>query len=201
MYKVEEVIIVEGLYDKIKLSQFIDGIIFVTNGFTVFTNENMQKSIKKLGEDLGIVILTDSDTAGFKIRNFVKQLLPEDKVKHAYIPDIEGKEKRKRTAGKEGLLGVEGVSDKIIIDAIIKSGAKVNGSAKSYERQREITKADMYFAGLSGGEGSRKKRELLTKSLGLPYKISANMLLDVLNGLFDYKEFCELVQNIEENDI
>lgn len=200
MYKVDEVIIVEGLYDKIKLSQFIDGIIFVTNGFSVFANENMQKSIKRLGGELGIVILTDSDTAGFKIRNFVKQLLPEDKVKHAYIPDVPGKEKRKRIGGKEGLLGVEGVSDSIIIDAIIKSGASVDGSIKKHEKAREITKADMYFAGLSGGEESRKKRERLTKSLGLPYKISANMLLDVLNGLFDYNEFCELVQNIEEEN-
>lgn len=198
MYKIDEMIIVEGLYDKIKLSQIVDAVIFVTNGFSVFTNKNMQNTIKTLGEKTGIVILTDSDAAGFKIRNFVKQLLPEDKVKHAYIPDVEGKEKRKREAGKEGLLGVEGMKSEIIIDALKKSGCTVNGAESEENHARTITKADMYAAGLTGGENSRLLRSRLTDSLNLPYKISSNMLLKVLNRLFDYDEFCELVQNLND---
>ncbi len=200
MYRVKETIIVEGLYDKIKLSQFIDGVIFVTNGFTVFTNRNMQASIKALGEKTGVVILTDSDSAGFRIRNFVKQLLPDEYVRHAYIPNIEGKEKRKRTAGKEGFLGVEGVSDEIIIKALKDAGCDIDGTVQVRQRQRDITKADMYAAGFSGGEGSRKRRERLTEALGLPYKISSNMLLDVLNRLLSPEELCEIIQKLDKND-
>ena len=200
MYKISETIIVEGLYDKIKLSQFIDGVIFATNGFSIFKNENMQQMIKNLGEKTGIVILTDSDSAGFMIRNFVKQLLPEDKVKHAYIPAIEGKERRKREAGKEGILGVEGVKDEVIIEALRASGCHIEGEKAAKKEGKPITKADMYAAGLSGGENSRERRIKLTESLNLPYKISANMLLSVLNRLFDYDEFCELVQNLYEGE-
>ena len=197
MYKIEETIIVEGLYDKIKLSQLVDGVIFVTNGFTVFTNEDMQNTIKELGSRTGIVILTDSDSAGFRIRNFVKQLLPPEKVKHAYIPTVAGKEKRKREPGKEGILGVEGVRNEVIIEALKKSGCKIDGQRTDKRAARPITKADMYAAGLSGGENSRERRIRLSQSLNLPYKISSNMLLSVLNRLFDYDEFCELVQNID----
>ena len=200
MYKILETIIVEGLYDKIKLSQFIDGVIFATNGFSVFKNENMQQTIKNLGEQTGIVILTDSDSAGFMIRNFVKQLLPEDKVKHAYIPAIEGKEKRKREAGKEGILGVEGVKDTVIIEALRASGCQIEGGKTAKKEGKPITKADMYAAGLSGGENSRDRRIKLAESLNLPYKISANMLLSVLNRLFNYDEFCELIQNLYEDE-
>ncbi len=198
MYKIRETIIVEGLYDKIKLSRFIEGVIFVTNGFTVFKNDAMQQTIKELGRRTGIVILTDSDSAGFMIRNFVKQLLPENMVKHAYIPAIDGKERRKRVPGKEGILGVEGVSENIIIDALKKAGCTVDGRRDEKNVSgRVITKADMYSAGLSGGENSRARRIRLAESLGLPYKISTNMLLSVLNRLFDYGEFCELIQNMD----
>ena len=143
MYKINEIIIVEGIYDKIKLSQFIDGVIFVTNGFSVFTNKNMQESIKRLGEECGIVILTDSDSAGFKIRNFVKQLLPQDKVKHATIPDVLGKEKRKRVGGKEGLIGVEGVKDELIIEALKTAGCIIDGTKETVKKSRNITKFGM----------------------------------------------------------
>lgn len=199
MFKIKETIIVEGLYDKIKLSQFIDGVIFITNGFTVFTNKNMQRTICEFAKRTGIVILTDSDTAGFKIRNFIKQLVDEENVKHAYIPDISGKEKRKRVGGKEGLLGVEGVSDDIIIKALRDSGCTIDGEKSRRKEGRKITKTDMFLSGLSGGENSRELRNKITKSIGLPYKISSNMLLDVLNRLFDYDEFCELVQNLYDD--
>ena len=191
MYRVKETIIVEGVYDKIKLSGFIDGIIFVTGGFSVFKDKEKCQSIKTLAEKTGIVILTDSDSAGFKIRSFLKQLTDSENIKHAYIPDIKGKEKRKAQPGKEGLLGVEGMSEEIIIEALKRSGCTIDG--ESMKKLRTIKKSDLYMLGLSGGAGSSKKRERLTKILGLPSKISANMLLDVLNrltGLDELNEIC-----------
>ena len=198
MYKVKETIVVEGIYDKIKLSRFIDAVIIVTNGFCVFSDDRILESIKKMADETGIVILTDSDSAGFKIRNYIKQSLPKEKVKHAYVPDVYGKEKRKREPGKEGLLGVEGIKDDIILDSLKKAGCTIDGSATAVKEGREITKADLYKAGLSGGEGSGEKRNALGHSLGIPMKISANMLLDLLNRLLNYDEFCEIVQNIDD---
>ncbi len=194
MYKIKETVIVEGAYDKIKLSRFIDGIIITTHGFSIFKNEGLKASIKKLADETGVVILTDSDSAGFQIRNYIKQMLSSDKVLHAYIPDIHGKEKRKATAGKEGLLGVEGISDDIIIDALKKAGCTLDGDKESPREGRAVTKADMFRLGLSGGEESAKRRDALAKELGLPLKISANMLLDVINRLLTYEELCEIVQ-------
>ena len=194
MYKIKETIVVEGIYDKIKLSRFIDAVIIVTNGFCVFSDDRILESIKKMADETEIVILTDSDSAGFKIR----QSLPKEKVKHAYVPDVHGKEKRKREPGKEGLLGVEGIKDDIILDSLKKAGCTIDGSATAGKEGREITKADLYKAGLSGGEGSGEKRNALAHSLGIPMKISANMLLDLLNRLLSYDEFCEIVQNIDD---
>lgn len=199
MYRIKETIVVEGVYDKIKLSRFIDAVIIATNGFCVFSDKSVVESIKQMAEKTGVVILTDSDSAGFKIRNYIKQFLPKDKVKHAYVPDIYGKEKRKREAGKEGLLGVEGINDDIILSALRDAGCEIDGGRTEAKRGREITKADLYMAGLSGGEGSREKRNALAASLGIPMKISANMLLDILNRLLNFDEFCEIIQNIEQD--
>ncbi len=201
MYRVKETIVVEGVYDKIKLSRFIDAVIIITNGFRVFSDGRILKSIQKMAEETGVVILTDSDSAGFKIRNYIKQSLPPERVKHAYIPDIHGREKRKTAPGKEGLLGVEGINDDIILKALSDAGCEINGSEKTPVCGRSITKADLYKAGLSGGEGSREKRAKLTSSLGIPMKISANMLLDILNRLLNYDEFCEIVQNDNTKNI
>lgn len=198
MYKIKETIIVEGVYDKIKLSRFIDGIIITTHGFSVFKNEKLKASIKNLAEETGVVILTDSDSAGFQIRNYIKQMLPEDKVLHAYIPDVYGKEKRKIAAGAEGLLGVEGINDDVIIDALKKAGCTLDGDKESPRDGRAVTKADMYRLGLSGGEGSAQRRDALARELGLPHKISANMFLDVVNRLLTYEKLCEIVQNKSE---
>lgn len=195
MYKIKETIIVEGVYDKIKLSRFIDGVIIQTNGFSIFKSKALMQSIKTLAEKTGVVILTDSDSAGFQIRNYIKQALLGDKVLHAYIPDIKGKEKRKQTAGKEGLLGVEGIDEDIIIDALKKAGCTLDGDKTSQRKGREITKADLFRLGLSGGNNSHELRDKLSKELGLPSKISANMLLDVINRLLTYEELCEIVQN------
>ena len=177
MYKIKEAIIVEGVYDKIKLSNFIDGIIFVTGGFSVIGNSKKIETIKTLAEKTGVVVLTDSDSAGFRIRNHLKQHIPDELIKHAYIPDIYGKEKRKSKASKEGLLGVEGIPEEIIIDALKKSGCEIDGVKSDKPQSREITKADLYLLGLSGDENSQQKRQTLANALGMPSKISANMLL------------------------
>ncbi|MGN0107929.1 MAG: toprim domain-containing protein [Hominilimicola sp.] len=198
MYKIKETIVVEGVYDKIKLSRFIDAVIIVTNGFRVFSDERILKSIRKMAEETGIVILTDSDSAGFKIRNYIKQSIPEKQVKHAYVPDVRGKEKRKSEPGKEGLLGVEGIKDDIILSALQNAGCSIDGSTQTPKAGRAITKADLYKAGLSGGANSHEKRSALAAALGIPMKISANMLLDILNRLLDYDEFCEIVQNLDK---
>lgn len=198
MFTIKETIIVEGIYDKIKLSGFIDSLIIMTDGYSVFNNKNLQKSIKTLAENTGIVILTDSDGAGIKIRNFVKQLCPKEQVKHAYVPEIAGKERRKRIAGKAGLLGVEGISDEIIISALKESGCTINGSSQEQKKAQSITKADFYTLGLSGKDESSDLRRKLALALGLPSKLSSNMLLDVVNRLLTPQELAILLENIKE---
>lgn len=192
MYKIKEAVIVEGTYDKIKLSSFLEGIIFVTGGFSVISNKKRLAAIKTLAEKIGIVILTDSDSAGFKIRNYIKQSIPEEFVKHAYIPDIVGKEKRKTKPGKEGLLGVEGISQEIIIKALKEAGCEIDGKAETFSPSRPITKADLYMLGLCGDQNSTQKRQTLSKNLGMPSKISSNMLISVLNRLMTYDELSAL---------
>ena len=197
MYKIDDIIIVEGVYDKIKLSRFIEGVIFVTNGFQIFANKGKMQTIKTLSEKADIVILTDSDAAGFKIRNYIKQALPKARVKHAYIPNIKGKEKRKTKAGKEGLLGVEGIKDEIILDALKKAGCTINGSESEYKKGGIITKAHLYADGLSGGAESAELRRRLCEELGLPTRLSANMLIDVLNRILSYEEYTEVINLIK----
>ncbi|MDD6215068.1 MAG: DUF4093 domain-containing protein [Firmicutes bacterium] len=195
MYKIKETVIVEGIYDKIRLSGFLDGLIFVTGGFSVFNNKKAQESIKTLAEKTGIVVLTDSDAAGFKIRSFVKQLVPEEQVKHAYIPEIHGKERRKRLPGKEGLLGVEGIDNNTILNALIKSGCEIDGSKT--EKLSDITKADLVQLGLCGGENSSALRNKIAAAMGLPSKISANMLLAAINRMISPEELARMVANAE----
>ncbi len=201
MYRVKEAIIVEGVYDKIKLSGFIDGIIMTTGGFSVFNNKETQATIRTLAEKTGIVILSDSDSAGLKIRNFIKQLSPNATILHAYVPEIEGCEKRKSHQSAEGLLGVEGISEDIIIDAIRKSGATVDDKAGVIREARQINKADMFTLGLSGGNLSSHLRAETAKKLGLPSKLSSNMLLDVINRLLTYDELSALVEEIKKSVI
>ncbi|MBS7298337.1 MAG: DUF4093 domain-containing protein [Eubacteriales bacterium] len=198
MYRVKEAIIVEGVYDKIKLSSFIDGIIMTTGGFSIFNNKKAQSTIRTLAEKTGIVILSDSDSAGIKIRNFIKQLAPDSIILHAYVPEIKGREKRKEKDSAEGLLGVEGMTEDIIIDAIRKSGATVDDKAGVIRSAREITKADMFLLGLSGGNDSSLLRQEISKKLGLPSKLSANMLLDCINRLLTFDELSSLVEDIKQ---
>jgi len=186
MIKIKQAVIVEGKYDKIKLSSIIDTIIVETDGFKVFKDKDKQKLIRKLAETCGILIITDSDAAGFKIRSFVCGIVNNDNVYHAYIPDIAGKEKRKTVLSKEGKIGVEGVSTDIIIDSLTKAGI-VFEEAK--ETGRRITNADFYDDGISGGKNSRKLKAALLKHIDLPARLSTNSLLKFINLFMSYDQY------------
>lgn len=195
MIKVDRIIIVEGKYDKIKLSSMIDGIIIETEGFGIFKDKDKQKLIRKLAESKGIVILTDSDSAGFVIRNFITSIVPKEYITNVYIPDIYGKEKRKESASKEGKLGVEGVSVEILKDAFNKAGIGISQS-KTTEKKK-ITLNDFFDDGLTGGAESKKKRTALLKSLDLPERMSTKSMLDILNTFITYDEYKRLVESEE----
>lgn len=190
MIKINEAIIVEGKYDKIKLSSFIDGLIITTDGFSIFKDKEKRELIRTLAQKRGILILTDSDGAGFVIRNHIKGFVPNERIKNAYIPEILGKEKRKTKPSKEGTLGVEGISKEEIIKALEKCG--VFGEEKSEEEK--ITKIDLYEAGLYGRDDSVQKRDEIKKKLNLPSKLSANAFLDVLNFLMTKEEFLKIMK-------
>lgn len=191
MHSVKEVIVVEGRYDKNTLSQIVDAVIIETSGFGIFNDAQKQKLLRTMAQARGLVVLTDSDGAGFVIRNFIKGCVDPACVKHAYIPDVYGKERRKATPSKEGKLGVEGMRPQVLLDALIRAGATVDARPAA-ESAARITKADMYKCGLSGGTGSREKRAALIKRLDLPEKLSADALLDVLNAIMTREEFFAL---------
>ncbi len=193
MLKLKEVVIVEGKYDKIKLSQILDALIIDVGGFNIFKNKEKVQMIKKLADKNGVLILTDSDHAGFMIRNYLNGIIPQDKIKHAYIPDIIGKEKRKKTYSKERKLGVEGVDDKIILDAINKVSLKKEEKTNNI---KEVTKMDFYKDGLSGRDNSSDKRKKLLKKLNLPENLSQNALIKVLNKTISYDEYKRVVEEL-----
>lgn len=193
MIKVREVIVVEGRYDKNTLSQIVDAIIVETGGFGIFNDRQKQTLLRKMAEERGLIILTDSDGAGFVIRNFIKGCVDPSLVKHAYIPDIKGKERRKNAPGKEGKLGVEGMRPEILLDALRRAGATMdNANEDSAVETRRISKADMFSRGLSGGVGSRERRAALIRKLDLPEKLSPDALLDVLNVIMTREDFFAL---------
>lgn len=191
MHSVKEVIVVEGRYDKNTLSQVVDAVIIETSGFGIFNDAQKQKLLRTMAQARGLVVLTDSDGAGFVIRNFIKGCVDPACVKHAYIPDVYGKERRKAAPSKEGKLGVEGMRPQVLLDALIRAGATVD-ERPAAESAARITKADMYKCGLSGGTGSREKRAALIKRLDLTEKLSADALLDVLNAIMTREEFFAL---------
>lgn len=190
MYKISEVIVVEGRYDKNTLSQILDATIIETSGFGIFNNKEKQKLLRTVAEKRGLIVFTDSDGAGFVIRNFIKGCVPPEYVKNAYIPDIQGKERRKSKASKEGKLGVEGMTPEIIIASLKKAGATIDGV--SADVSPKITKADMYAKGFSGKPDSSAKRLELIRKLNLPEKMSADALLQILNVIMSREEFLKL---------
>ncbi len=190
--KIKEAILVEGRYDKNALSQVVDAPIIETSGFGIFSNTEKMELLRKIAQKRGIIIFTDSDGAGFLIRNHIKGSIPPSQLKHAYAPDIYGKEKRKKTASKEGKLGVEGMKPEVLREALIRAGATVEG-AEMKTQSAGINKADMYEAGLSGCAGSAERREKLAARLGLPKKLSADALMQVLNTLYNREEILRLI--------
>ena len=183
----KEAVIVEGRYDKIKLSEFISTPIIETGGFRVFKDREKQELIRQLAVRRGILIMTDVDSAGFVIRNFLKGIIPEEQIKHAYIPTVKGKERRKAEPSKEGVLGVEGLDKESLIKAIRLSGAQIIG--EEARSGGEISKGDFYNYGLSGRESSAQYRSAVLADLGLPGYLSTNAMLAAVNCLFTKTEF------------
>lgn len=195
MIKVRQAIIVEGKYDKIKLSSIIDGLIITTDGFSIFKDKEKTALIRQLAENQGIIILTDSDSAGFKIRNHIKSVTPKGKITNIYIPDIFGKEKRKAAPSKEGKLGVEGIPIDILKNAFEKAGITSEKSCGA--DKEEITRIMLYDDGLMGKKDSAEKRKKLLKKLSLPELLSVNSLLEVLNSVYSLKEYRNALKEIE----
>lgn len=190
MKKIREVIVVEGRYDKNALKQIVDATVVETYGFGVFNDRERLALLRRLAAERGLILLTDSDGAGFVIRNFLKGAIPKSQLKQAYIPDIRGKERRKAAPGREGKLGVEGMPPQILLEALERAGATFEDGALSAER-RPITKADFYTLGLTGGPDSAAKRAALLKKLDLPERMTANALLEAVNILYTREEFLE----------
>ena len=193
MIRLRQAIVVEGRYDKSALAQLVDAPVFTTEGFSILHNREKLQFLRQVAQRRGLIILTDSDGAGFVIRNYLRGALPKDKVKHAYIPDVEGKEKRKSSPSKEGKLGVEGMKPEALLEALRRAGATLDGVAA--QSGGELTKADLFALGLSGGMGSALKRKELLKRLELPEKLTANALLDVLNALYGREELISLLRD------
>ena len=188
MMQIREAIVVEGRYDKAALSAAVDAVILETEGFGVFSDREKLALLRRLAEKRGLIVLTDSDGGGFLIRSFLKSAIDPALVKHAYIPDIPGKERRKRRPGKEGKLGVEGMSADVLIESLRRAGATFEGEETPVPSEPPMTKAELYAWGLTGRPDSAARRAELKKALGLPERLTTNALLDVLNVLLTREE-------------
>lgn len=192
MLKIREAIVVEGRYDKNTLSQIVDAPILETSGFGIFKDKEQMSLLRRIAERRGLIVFTDSDGAGFVIRNHIKSAIPGKYLKHAYIPDVYGKEKRKSTPGKEGKLGVEGLSPEILLDSLRRAGATIEG--ENSPGNKGITKQDLMARGMSGGANASEKRLALLKKLGLPQRMSANAMLQALNLLCSLEELDAILE-------
>lgn len=192
MIKIKEAIVVEGRYDKNTLSQIVDAPILETSGFGIFKNKEQMALLRKVAEVRGLIVFTDSDGAGFVIRNHIKSVIPGKYLKHAYTPDIMGKERRKAAPGKEGKLGVEGMKRDVILECLHRAGATFEGE-ETEEAKQEITKSDLMDLGLYG-PGSNEKRALLIKKLGFPEKMSTNAFLQAVNLLYSVTELQQFLE-------
>ena len=195
MVKIKEAIVVEGRYDKNTLSQIVDAPILETSGFGIFNDKQQMKLLRKVAQLRGLIVFTDADGAGFVIRNHIKSAIPGKYLKHAYIPDIPGKERRKSAPGREGKLGVEGMTPDIILQALRNAGATIEGETEKHTAGA-ITKADLMQLGLAGTSGSDEKRKKLMKHLDFPEHMSPNALLQALNLLYDLEELTELTAGL-----
>lgn len=194
MVRIREAIVVEGRYDKNTLSQIVDAPILETSGFGIFKDKKQLELLRKVAKIRGLIVFTDSDGAGFVIRNHLKSAIDGRYVKHAYIPDIPGKERRKSAPGKEGKLGVEGMSPEIILEALRRAGATIEG--EDIPARNGITKQDLMELGLSGGANSAEKRQKLLRKLDLPEHMSANAMLQALNMLYSAEELRSILADI-----
>ncbi len=188
MLRIKQAIITEGRYDKIRLSNIVDAVIICTNGFSIYKDKEKQELIKALAAKTGIIILTDSDSAGFQIRSFLRSVVKQGEVLNAVTPDIYGKERRKAQPSKQGKLGVEGIPDELLIEALKRAGAVVDGEP-AVPRGEPLTRADLMELGLIGGENSAEMRRELQRRLGLPELLSVKLLLEVANRMFSREEF------------
>lgn len=191
MQRIKEVIVVEGRYDKNTLSQVVDAVIIETGGFGIFNDREKRALLKRLAETRGLILMTDSDGAGFLIRNHLKGCIDQGLIKNAYIPDVYGKERRKAKGSREGKLGVEGMRPEVILEALRRAGATFEGESSRQQEDR-ICKADLYKKGLSGSPNSAALRRQLISQLELPERLTADGLLDVLNAIMSREEFLRL---------
>ncbi len=198
MVKIREAIVVEGRYDKNTLSQIVDAPILETNGFGIFKDKKQMSLLRQIAQKRGLIVFTDSDGAGFVIRNHIKSAIPGKFLKHAYIPDVPGKERRKMVPGKEGKLGVEGMMPEIILQALRASGASIEGECAAATHQ--ITKQDLVALGLSGGPDASARRLVLLKKLDFPEHMSANAMLSALNLLYSLEEITAIVETMEKDN-
>lgn len=196
MVKIREAIVVEGRYDKNTLSQIVDAPIFETGGFQIHKDKEQLALLRKVAEKRGLIVFTDSDGAGFVIRNYLKGTIPTKHLKHAYIPDIYGKEKRKNAPGKEGKLGVEGMTREVILEALRNCGATFEEGTATV--CGGITKQHFMDLGLSGGKDSSMLRSKLLQKLNLPTHMSANAMVQALNLLYTKEELITLVSEVKE---
>lgn len=196
MLSTDRIIVVEGVHDRDAVAKVADATVIQTDGFRIFKDKELKETLRELARRRGVIILTDSDRAGFKIRKYVEDIIGPEYVSHAYIPDVYGKERRKSQPSKEGKLGVEGMSGQVIMQALMQTGAVDSGR----QNMRFLTKTDFYEAGLSGGDGSARKRDLLKQKLGLPRRLSPNRLLDVLNIMLDRQQFEQIIKELAEDE-
>ena len=193
--RISQVILVEGRYDAAKLASLVDGIILTTDGFAIYKDKEKQSLLKELGRERGVIILTDSDAAGFKIRHYISSIVGEENILQAYVPALPGKESRKALPGKEGLLGVEGVPADLIRQALLNAGA----SQAAPRSGRPITYTDLYEWGLSGTKDCTQTRRDFMRLMGLPPRMSKKALCQVLNTLYTYQEVCEKLDAFYKN--
>lgn len=193
MIRLTEALVVEGKYDQMKLTPLVDGLILRTDGFRLFRDREKCALLKKLADTVGLIVLTDSDVAGFQIRNYIKSVVGSDQnIRHLYIPQVKGKERRKRTPSKEGTLGVEGMTETLLRELL----ESVSAGTVQQSTRKPITKLDFYEDGLSGGQDSAAHRAALLKLLDLPPYLSANALLELLNALYSYEEYQNLLEQL-----